>query len=186
MEIWRITKYNPLFRNEKGVFLRDDWTSVADIGKSSQSNHGQPITVEEYLAVEDAYVGAIQAFLEELDLPSLQVSHLENAQREREIQRMKQEREMYPMLHREEMLSRFLALEDGQFIQRTDLAPLCRLILREYVWCKLKAGSSLFVHFGRDYYMYIGAAIACTHALAHVRQSGLFAEPIVASPYSEM
>lgn len=185
MYTWRVTKYNPLFRDENGGFHRDDWTSVADIGKALQSNHGQPVTVEEYLSVENAYIGAIQAFLEGLDVPALYVSHLEKNQKRRYVQRMKQERQMYPTLYGEEMLSRFLALEDGQSILRDDLAPLCRLILREYAWCKLEAKHSLFVHFGWDYYMYIGATAPCEHILEGVRQSGLFVEPIIASPYSE-
>ena len=185
MYTWRVTKYNPVFRDENGVFLRDDWTSVADIGNVLQSNHGQPVTVEAYLSVEDAYIGAIQAFLEGLDVPALHVSHLEKKQKRRQVQRMKQERKMYPALYREEMLPHFLALEDGQSILRGDLTPLCRLILREYVWCKLEAGRSLFVHFGWDYSMYIGATAPCEHTLEGVRQSGLFVEPIIASPYSE-
>ena len=31
---WRITKYNPAFRDERGAYLKDEWTSVSDVGKS--------------------------------------------------------------------------------------------------------------------------------------------------------
>jgi len=51
----RVTKYNPLFRDKNGQYLRDDWTSIADIGKILQSNNAQPVTVEDYLSIEDTY-----------------------------------------------------------------------------------------------------------------------------------
>lgn len=28
MYSWRITKYNPIFRDESGVYLEDEWTSI--------------------------------------------------------------------------------------------------------------------------------------------------------------
>ena len=39
-----------------------------------------------------------------------------------------------------------------------------------------------YVHFGYDYYMYIGLSVKCTDALAAVQQRGLFVEPF-RSPY---
>ena len=30
---YRITKYNPEFRDEEGRYILDEWTSVTDIGK---------------------------------------------------------------------------------------------------------------------------------------------------------
>jgi hypothetical protein len=42
----------------------------------------------------------------------------------------------------------------------------------------------MFVHFGWDYYMYIGATEICEPATQRVRQSGLFVEPM-ASLYNE-
>ena len=31
---WRITKYNPAFRNSVGAYLKNDWIAVCDIGKT--------------------------------------------------------------------------------------------------------------------------------------------------------
>ncbi len=31
--MWRVTKYNPTFRDENGTYIKDEWTSFSDIGK---------------------------------------------------------------------------------------------------------------------------------------------------------
>jgi hypothetical protein len=31
MYAWRITKYNPAFRDERGAYLQDEWTGISDI-----------------------------------------------------------------------------------------------------------------------------------------------------------
>lgn len=33
MQYFRITKYNPQFRNKQGEYKNEEWTSVYDIGK---------------------------------------------------------------------------------------------------------------------------------------------------------
>ena len=37
MNHWRVTKYNPQYRNRKGVYTKEEWTEVADIGNSNKS-----------------------------------------------------------------------------------------------------------------------------------------------------
>ncbi|MFD1169946.1 hypothetical protein [Oceanobacillus caeni] len=50
------------------------------------------------------------------------------------------------------------------------------LTLRNIIWCKLGYKNQFFVHFGYDYYMYIGASRQCTKAINAVTRSGLFVE----------
>ncbi len=33
MKEYRITKYNTIYRNEDGHYLKDEWTDVSDVGK---------------------------------------------------------------------------------------------------------------------------------------------------------
>ena len=59
---WRITKYNPAFRNEKGAYLKNEWISISDVGKSFD---GKILTLPEYQKAEDAYVAtALRIFSE--------------------------------------------------------------------------------------------------------------------------
>ena len=53
------------------------------------------------------------------------------------------------------------------------------------MWCELEsADRDVFVHWGYDYYMYLGAAVECPQVLERARDRGLFVEPF-ASPYRE-
>lgn len=74
---WRFTKYNPLFRDENGRFLQNDWTSLAEVGKTLAGNNDQFVSVEEYLSLEKNYIEAILTFMRALHISALQVSALE-------------------------------------------------------------------------------------------------------------
>lgn len=52
---YRITKYNPIFR-VNGIYTRDDWTSVCDIGKEY---NGCTLTADECVNVLSNYVNCI-------------------------------------------------------------------------------------------------------------------------------
>jgi hypothetical protein len=50
---WRITKYNPAYRDNAGCYLKDEWTSISDIGNIYDR---EVITYETSKKVEDADV----------------------------------------------------------------------------------------------------------------------------------
>lgn len=59
---YHISKYSPQYRNEKGEYTRNDWTSYADIGKKYE--FGQ-LTLKEYITIENNYGKVIEMiFLE--------------------------------------------------------------------------------------------------------------------------
>ena len=72
---FRVTKYDPVYRDREGVYMRDEWTSVGDIGRAFGSS---VLTESEYRRVEAAYVTAAVAFLREAGVLSLAVAGLEN------------------------------------------------------------------------------------------------------------
>lgn len=53
MKTYRITKYNPKNREKDGVYSKDEWTSISDIGKSFGD---YKLTASDYLKVEDQYL----------------------------------------------------------------------------------------------------------------------------------
>ena len=59
---YRVTKYNPAFRESSGAYTQDEWTSVSDIGGFFD---GIILTTEDYHRVENAYVAAACSFLRE-------------------------------------------------------------------------------------------------------------------------
>jgi hypothetical protein len=72
---YRVTKYNPAFRDSSGAYTRDEWISFGDIG---QSFNGVELTRDAYQQVEDAYIAAAMAFLREGDVRQLTVRAFEN------------------------------------------------------------------------------------------------------------
>ncbi len=60
---------------------------------------------------------------------------------------------------------------------------IARLILRSYFWCILRS-EDIFVHFGYDYYMYIGCKKKCCDVIKTIEKTGLFVEPFE-SPYNK-
>ena len=76
-------------------------------------------------------------------------------------------------------LNRKLKRRNAVFI--SEIPDLCRLILREYAWAKIES-KKMFVHFGYDYYMYIGLEEQYEYVIDKVKYIGLFIEQME-SPY---
>lgn len=172
MYFWRITKYNPDFRDNTGCFRADDWTSFWDIGKCI---NGKQLTVNDYLSIESLYINAIFAFMESLQVSELKIDGLEKD--EDNIEPI-QYQELYP----EEMVELFKSVKDGCILSIREVEYMCRLLLREHLWCKLSYKKLFFIHFGYDYYMYFGSILECNDAIEEIKLSGLFVEQIQ-SPY---
>jgi hypothetical protein len=153
---YRITKYNPAYRDQTGAYLREDWISISGIGKSF---NGEVLTRDEYERVENAYITAALAFLHEAHLSSLRVAGLENPR------------------------GLPLAISEGRILSLEQVGDVIRRNLREEFWCRLE-GTNGFVHIGWDYYMYVGVAHPCPTARARAAELGLFVEELP-SPYSE-
>jgi hypothetical protein len=167
---WRITKYNPIYRNERGHYLKDDWTSIADIGRFYD---GLEFTADSYRSVENAYVAATLEFLAEAGYNSLKITYLETAL-------LQENRIDFQQLQDIALDPRQVSL--GMVFAGQDLADLCRLVLREILWCKLAWDDRFYLHFGYDYYMYLGSPCASERSIAYGHQQNLFIEEMV-SPY---
>jgi hypothetical protein len=173
MFTWRITKYNPAYRDESGIYKICEWTSFHDIGKSIC---GKTLTVNGYILIENAYVNAILSFMDSSAIASLTVKDLEKHNKSSNLDKKSE-------LYSKEMLKLFTVLEDNTALSKNEIPYLSRLVLRENVWCKLEEKHKMFVHFGYDYYMYIGSHKLCEDAINKITKAGLFVEEFE-SPYN--
>jgi hypothetical protein len=165
---FRVTKYDPARRDERGAFLDPDWTSHADVDRVVG---GRTLLLADYLEVESAYAAAARAFFQEARCPSLTVVDLESHEPQPRTIELGLTDVLEPVV------------QDGDRIGDTEIERLCRLNLRELVWCKLEAESKAFyLHFGYDYYMYVGTQAPSEDVIRRVEASGLFVEPM-RSPY---
>ena len=156
----RITKYDPQYRDDRGAYKKDEWTAISDIGRRFD---GVLFLEDEYKRVENAYVKAVFAFKETMKIKTLSLASVWNGFDYKDPD---------------------LTLEDGQEYSGKELERIIRLVLREKFTCHLISGDSMFVHFGFDYYMYIGTSKPCDGAVEKVLALGLFPEKFK-SPYLE-
>lgn len=167
---WRVTKYNPQMRDAEGRYLAEDWTSVSDVGKEIG---GVVVSFSDYRQTEDLYVEAVVDFMIETGIDSLQVVDIEE-----NLEYINLQSREFPY----DIVLHCAIPAIDQWVSQESLRCSCRLALREIIWCKLEVDETFFVHFGYDYYMYIGSNRPCNNAIDQVVRSGLFVEPM-GSPY---
>ena len=156
MHKYRVTKYDPSYRDSAGAYTRTEWTSYSDIGRAFDRIVLEP---EEYLRVEQQYIDTAVGFLREDGIDALRISGLENSKATSSI----------PL--------------EGSRISISDSSDLFRAILREAFWCRFECDGG-FVHFGYDYYMYLGLRTECPTSVALASTNGLFVDKF-RSPYLE-
>lgn len=169
MITFRITKFNLTYRDEKGVYQRNEWTSFNDIGNN--------LTLNEYIATENKYIKAVQLFMKCLGINKLTIKALE-----KRIELSKKAKK-YSKLYPQKMNRLFASLKEDYILDKDAIEMVCRLALRENLWCKLNdPNNRMFVHFGYDYYMYIGVEKSCKNTVDEINKQGLFVE-VFESPY---
>ncbi len=167
---WRITKYNPSYRDEDGIFSNDEWCIYSEIGKTF---NGVRFDFQEYAQTEKLYMDAIELFMKCHNISSLQINTLEkNKKLKKDIH------------NTTDMVQVFDTIEEGCWVEQAHIQDLCKLILRDKLWCKLRYSRKMFVHFGWDFYMYVGSSSLCSDAIFSIEKSGLFVEPFE-SPYQK-
>lgn len=165
---YRVTKYDPQNRNSLGHYVVDEWTAVSDIGREYG---GKSFTLSDYIRTETNYMNAIKNFMKATSTSKLKLVDLE--------------------LHdpgfdgayaTTSMKQIYEKIKEGMSVSESEIPDVCGLILRECMWGKL-ISKKMFVHFGNDYYMYIGAKGNCKKAIEETEKSGMFVEKFK-SPYS--
>lgn len=163
---FRITKYDPKCRNDKGVYEKKDWTSVYDVGKSYE---GIEFDFNKYKHMEEVYIRVVINTMRLNSVDTFFITDLE-----------KNDYKKYPDFS-PEAKEYYDNLKNTQSVPEEKIDLLMKLILRELVWCKLSA-DTMFVHFGYDYYMYIGSAENMENQLQTIVDWGVYPE-IAKSPY---
>lgn len=117
------------------------------------SDVGTSVTLEAYLRVEAAYLDVALAFLDEAGVRSLAIRWSPGE------------------------VGAPADLRNGEWLAGEALRSALQRVLREEMWARFEDGAGAFVHFGYDYYMFIGAPAGCPGAMALASARGLFVEP---------
>lgn len=169
---YRISKYDPQYRNEKGIYCREEWTSYCDIGKLYD---GKIFSKDDYIKTETDYCNTILSILKNSEIKEVNLQSLELNFSVDEIKQMLQQKGLDLSIKEEIAIN---SLKNGDRIDIHDLQLYIKLVLRECFWCKfVDADSSIQIEFGYDYYIYLISKNVLSKEIAeNCRQKGIFIE----------
>ena len=134
------------------VYMADEWTSFSDIGKVFG---GTILSQSAYLKTEQAYIDCCINLIEKAKIAKLYIKQAEYYT----------ENVRFP----------------STIFNTQEIRQVITACLREQCWLKLVA-KDFFIHFGYDYYMYIGSALSGQIVAEITAKHGLFCEKCH-SPY---
>lgn len=168
---YRITKYNPKYRDENGYYTKEEWTSYADIGEIYE---GKSFVKEEYLRVEKMYIVTIMYILKQENVKKMIMKACEKYSIK---DTRKYLRKHGLNLSKSDEL--FLkGIRDGKQIAFGELKRALRLLLRDGFWCILyDPETGCRVQTGYDYYAYMACHSIAPELIHKVEKLGMFIEP---------
>lgn len=174
MTRYRITKYSPEYRNENGVYTKEDWTSCSDIGRQFD---GKILTAEEYYDTEQRYIRVIEDIFCENEVGSLQIKDLEcryNVEERNEFLKTKS----IELSDRDVQI--IGGLKNDKVIYFKNLHKVITMVLRECIWCRLTSESPEFaVDFGYDFYIYVVCEKISDRIKDTASESGIYIEEMI-------
>ena len=174
MKQYRITKYDPLNRNEQGHYLYDHWTEFSDIGKTLE---GEIVTIEKYLEVEADYINAIIDILKENQIKYLRVVGYDKRGRQQSIKDNKGK-----WFHRSEFET--IDLSEDKKVSIDEIEVICQMMFRYYGHLSLEINNLAFVHYGFDMYVYVGVKNISEDLRKKLNQTSIFIEEFQSPYYS--
>jgi len=170
---YRISKYSPQYRNEKGEYIRNDWTSYADIGKNYDFGK---LTLKKYIAIENNYSKVLELIFLENNIHDVFVTELECSFTIEKLRNMFAFKGMELSKSDIQIID---SLRIGSVVSFDRLKQFISLILRDCFWCKLENESQRFtVEFGYDLYVYVICDILTKQTIQQAESLGIYIERI--------
>lgn len=168
MRDYRITKYNPINRNENGHYLIDEWTGPEQIGKAF---NGVKATKSDFFAIEEKYVLSIIEVLKSLSISHLRVVDLDNGYTE-----WSEPQSETKWLRRDEFYE--IEVFEDKSVGLSEIETNIRMNLRHFLSCRLEINNKFGLRFGFDFYMYVLCHELSPEVQDKIHQIGLFVEEI--------
>lgn len=158
---YRVTKYNPAYRNEKGWYMRDEWTDYSVAVKT-----GMKSEYDEYKRVEDLYIRYLHIGLQSAADKTFTINWLERYKNgiKKHINHLQD--------CNKELLFK---IRDNYKCSIAEVEDIARFILRMLVWCTFDSMSS-YVDFGYDYYMFVGGVYYDDKTIKDAALEGIYIE----------
>ena len=171
MSRYRISKYNPLLRDERGRFIGEDWTSFSDIGKKY---NGKVLTNLQYADVEAKYTNAVTTVLHQNQVTTMIVEKLEKPFSASTLEKMLGRCNLQLTQSDAEFVSR---IKNGSRLNMAEIKKTVMLVLRDCFWCELLSETGeVKIEFGYDYYVYLQGVNIDANTISSFRSKGIYIE----------
>jgi len=178
MKNYRITKYNPEYRNEKGYYTANDWTSLSDIGNTYLE---KTFTIGEYIEIEKAYCDVIAKILFNNHIDNFNVIEIEKYNSLWKVKRLLRRYKIYLS---EEECSIIKKIENNTAINCKDAITCIKLMLRGCFWAMLESPEPVMrLSVGQDYYVYMSCEEIPPYIINISAINGIYIEEIVNFPW---
>lgn len=157
-----ITKYNPVFRDDKGHYKQEEWVGFFQLGETI---NGESLTFSIYSETENKYITAAKLFFQFHDCTYIKIKNVE-----------KKNFSDYNRDDKGHLLKVYSLIDEGLLLSINDLDIVVKLILRDLVWAELVCDQeeSAAVRFGYDFYMYFNSSKNLDGLFEEVTELGLF------------
>jgi hypothetical protein len=166
-EGWRykavsITKYDPIFRNEKGHYTKDEWVGFFQIGKIFEDGK---LTFESYKQMEGKYIQAVVAFFQFHQCDEIILRDIE-----------KYDISGYEYEDKAELSEFIDSISEEKTLLVSDISMLVKGILRELFWAEIFCMNSdtIACRFGYDFYMYFNSERDMNDLFVEIKELGLY------------
>lgn len=169
--IYRLSKYNPAYRNNEGAYRKNEWTSICDIGTEYDDGI---LTVSTYLKVEESYCKVVKAILEKYSESSFSIQRVERYVDTTSASLIVNK---YGIDFSINDIFHFNAIKQNHKISIDEVEFYLKFLLRELVWYVL-VGKEISITVGHDYYVHLQSKNPLETFEDYVANEGLYLERI--------
>lgn len=164
---YRITKYDPMLRNQKGAYIGNDWTSIYDFGDAVRQT-----TLQSYYDIETAYIDTYMEILISKKVSYLTLNHVEIVS---DIQECIEKLKTLNVKLSTTQIELLRTIRDGCQFALNEFPDIFKLVMRELIWCDLcNCFENIIIEFGYDYYTYITCQIIDENIIEYAHSKGIY------------
>lgn len=167
---YRITKYNPKYRSDRGAYMREDWTSISDIGITYNK---KILNRDGYLEVENNYLAALSIIFAYFNSKGVIVKKLEKNFSYSEVKKR-----MFNIIGAD-VEGNFNSIKNNDVLNLQKAIMVSTFILRETMWCELvDVEKNFIITFGYDYYLYCECNSLSDEIIEQIEEKNLFVDKL--------
>lgn len=160
MNVYRLSKYNPKYRDIRGIYLKDEWNSYYD-----------DVNIEEYKLIENNYCDSISLIIKKFNIKNFKVKNLEKYSSLYEITQYNK------IILTNSQKQIFKIIRNDLILNKYQLYDCLKLLLREFFWCQLESDNKkLIIETGYEFYIHLYCDFIDLEIIKYLKNKNIFIE----------